>query len=177
MWMYKNNTFISYLIILVSLFILILVTKNQIFNLVEQLDQKEASLKEYEDTKVELVRINKLKTQWKDTSGEVDKYMIDLSENELIDYFYGYSDNIESSDEIKFKSISFTEWKENEIGFNESNISLTIMVANEMVLKNFISHLLSEDAKYKFFVDSFSFPNDWREWGYIINLPLKIFYR
>jgi hypothetical protein len=45
------------------------------------------------------------------------------------------------------------------------------------MMKVFLDYLVAEDAKYRFFIDSFFYPNDEREGSFNIQVPLKIFYR
>ncbi|MBT3729353.1 hypothetical protein HOF65_04360 [bacterium] len=59
----KNNKFVSYLIILVTLFILVLVTKDQVVNLQENLDLKETYANELSSKKVKLGELNTLKSE------------------------------------------------------------------------------------------------------------------
>ncbi|MFC1797999.1 hypothetical protein ACFLY2_02430, partial [Patescibacteria group bacterium] len=86
----KNNKFISYLIILATLFILILITKNQIITLQENLDLKESYNIELTENKSDLKKLNDRKNQLTSSSKDASKYNIDIKENEIIDYIYSY---------------------------------------------------------------------------------------
>jgi hypothetical protein len=61
--------------------------------------------------------------------------------------------------------------------FLESSINLNVEVSNEKIMKIFLDYLVSQDSKYRFFIDSFHYPFDGREWTFNVQLPLKIFYR
>jgi uncharacterized protein YpmS len=44
-------------------------------------------------------------------------------------------------------------------------------------MRAFLDHLISDDAKYKFFIDNYYYPFDGREGNFNMQLPLKVFYR
>ena len=188
----KDNKFISYLILLISLFVIVLFTKDQFNVMQEKLDSKNTYNKELKLKREKLDSINKIKNELNSNNGaekssefkEVEKYNISFSENELIDYFYGYIESLESIDskglkaqELVIKNINFSEWIKNELWFIESNINLNISVLDENAMLKFIDFLTDEESKYKIFIETFSYPNNKKEWWLDLVIPLKLFYR
>lgn len=174
----KDNKFVSYLIILLALFILILVTLNQYKVLQENLDNN-YNIKTKIDEKTEIINKNdEIRSKIKEDISYTEKYLVDIKENEIIDYIYSYIEKSDSPDSrINIKSIDITEWKKNELWFLESNIKLSLQVSNEKTLKRLLDFFTSKDSKYNFFITNFNYPNDWREWSFNVEIPLKIFYK
>jgi preprotein translocase subunit SecF len=95
MSVYKNNNkFVSYLIILITLFILVLVTKDKFGTLQEKLDLKETYTSTLEEKKKTLQQLNDKKMELDKSAQNIDKYMIEIKEDELIDYIYSYIEKI-----------------------------------------------------------------------------------
>jgi len=85
-----KNRFVSYLIILVSLFIIILVTKGQITQLQENNDLKETYNITLDSKKSRLNDLNKLKNNISSSELDTSKYNIEIKEDEIIDYIFSY---------------------------------------------------------------------------------------
>lgn len=188
----KNNSKIwSYFIILIALFIIVLVIKNQIFDIQANLDQKTEQTKKLKDLKDEVKKMGELKEKLeKDKDSEVNKYLENIKEDEIIDYIYREVENINLNqdgdrNQIKIKNISISKWEKNELWFLESNISLNLWVESENKLKKLLDFFNDKNSKYKFFISSFSMPkytNKIEDEAAIktemdITIPLKIFYK
>ena len=182
----KDNKFLSYLIILISLFIIVLFTKDQFNVIQENLDSKSSYGNELKLKREKLNSLNEIKNELyiKDSeekskkSKDVEKYSFPFSENEMIDYFYWYVESLDpTSNELKIKSITFSEWIKNEIWFKESNINLNVTVVDKNAMIKFLDFLIDDKSKYKFFINNFSYPNDQKEWWFNLSVPLKLFYR
>ena len=182
----KDNKFVSYLVILISLFILAIFTKDQFNVMQEKLDSKFNYEKEKELKRDKLNSLNKIKTELtlkqgeekSETFKEVEKYGISFSENELIDYFYWYVESLDPKvQELKIRDISFSEWIKNELWFKESNINLNIAVVDENAMIRFLDFLTNNESKYRFFIDNFSYPSNQEQLDFNVIVPLKLFYR
>ncbi len=178
MWSIKNNNkFVSYLIILFALFILFLVTFKQYEELQVNLDIKnEIEFKKLE--KAEIIEKNKIiETKLKNDENITKKFLVNVTEDEIIEYIYNYVEDYNTnSSKIYITEISLTEWVKNDLWFLESNINLSANVSNYETMKRFLDFFVSPNSKYNFFIDNFNFPNDWREWSFNINIPLKIYF-
>lgn len=176
-----NNKIYSYIIILLSLFILVLFTRNQISSLQVKLDEKEMKETELQSKRDELQKLNEIKLKVNSKDNWIDKYINKVKEDEIISYIYSKveEDNLKYSDWIStIRSISITEWKINEIWFYESLITLNIRVPTEDRMFKILDFFVKEDSKYKFFIESFSYPKKVEaESSYNITIPLKIFYK
>lgn len=181
----KNNQFLSYLVVLLSLFILVLFTKDQIMNMQTNLDQVEILNWEYSKVRATQEEFKKIEREVGQQDSVTKRYLISsdsekigFTEDEMLNYFYSYADKLQSwSGTLNVKSINISDVSENEMGFLESKINLNVEVSNEETMKIFLDYLVSKDAKYRFFIESFNYPFDGREWTFNVQLPLKIFYR
>ena len=174
----KDNKFISYLVILLSLFVLVLFTKTEVMNMQENFDAKDTVELELQAKTNELSELNEIEKKLKKDDSATKRYEVSITEDKLMNYFYGYIETIDSQvGSIGIKSISISEEKENELGFLETSVTLSLNVSNEAVLKQFLDFTVQESADYQFFIDSFFFPTDWREGGFSVNLPLKLYYK
>lgn len=173
----KNNTFISYWAILISLFILVLVTKTQIYNVQENLDRNETLQENRLEKRTEIQTLNNAKATLEKQWINVDKYLKQVDEAEIIDYLYSFVESVNESWNISaVKSIQFTQWKVNELGFLELNISLSLRLWSTEKLKTILKELTWKEAKYQFYVDNLSFPYGQDE-PFTVTIPLKIFYK
>jgi hypothetical protein len=60
--------------------------------------------------------LNQIKADIKSDSGEYSKYMVEIKEDELIDYIYTYVESTNSEDGIiNIKNINISEPKKNEL--------------------------------------------------------------
>jgi hypothetical protein len=96
----KNNKFISYLIILLSLFILVLVTKDEIIEFQQNSDENEVYNIKLEEKKSKLLELNNLKNRLSESSNNISKYNVIIKEDEIIDYIYTFVENISTNEEI-----------------------------------------------------------------------------
>lgn len=178
----NKGKFISYILIFISLFILIFFVKNYYSSLIENMDSLSSEKQEYTEKKQELTSLeeveNSLKTNsW--VSNEVSKYINDFKEDELLSYFYDWVRNLRTwSWYIIINSVTFDKWSVWEYWFKEWSIILNLFVSDENQLFSLLDYLTWDNAKYKFFIDSFSFPNDPTSTsGFQITIPLKVFYK
>ena len=178
----KNNKFVSYFIILIWLFILVLFSKDEFNIMQENIDTKDTYNEALKIKRDKIQSLNNIKNELKikkwEISKEVEKYSQIFTENELINYFYWYIETLDSKkNELTIKSINFSEWVKNELWFIESNINLNISVIDKNTMMNFLNFLTEDKSKYKFFINNFSYPNDGKEWWFSLAIPLKLFYR
>jgi len=86
----QKNKFISYILILLSLFIIILFTKDQIVMIQENNDLRDSYKIQLHDKKVKLNEINEKRNMLNNSSENIDKYDLNIKEDEIIDYLYSY---------------------------------------------------------------------------------------
>jgi len=179
-----NKKFISYLIILFSFFIIFLVTLNQYENLQVNRDIKNNLDNELSLKNKKLEANNEIKKLLKDNPKITDKFVVDFSEGEIIEYIFDYAQdynernqNNEVLSKIDINDISLTEWSINDFGFMQSNVNLSVDIYNYQSMLDLLDFFVSPDSKYNFFIDNFNFPNEVIElWSFNINIPLKIYY-
>ena len=174
----QNNKFISYLIILLSIFILILFTKNELLNIQENIDLKNTYMSDLDDKKSELVKINNTKKSLTNSSEDIEKYDVKIVENEIIDYIYSYIEETNIKNWVVLvKWLTISNPKDTEIWFKETNIDLKLVVPSEKKLKSIIDFLTWAKSKYNFFIKSFTYPYGKIEWNFSVNIPLKVLYK
>lgn len=189
-----NNNYkkiLSYVLVLASLFIIVLFTKDYVFDMQANLDIKNSKNQEIKEKREEFKKFTEIKNKLKkEENTEVSKYTITPTEDEIIDYIYSMVEdwNLWKSVPIShwlatIKSISMTKWKKNELWFLESDITLNLSVQKESRLKDILNFFVSDKSKYKFFIDSFSYEKPKitdvinNNASIDITIPLKIFYK
>ena len=176
----KNNKIYSYIIILISLFILVLFTKSQFEKIQVSLDEKNIEQSNLENARNKVQRLNDTEAKLAKESDIVAKYTTKFSEDELISYIYWEIEKQNMWWEnwiVSVRSLSIQEWLTNELWFNESNIILNLRVPSVERMKSTLDFFISEDSKYKFFIDSFNVPTSTPETWFNISIPLKVFYK
>lgn len=98
----NNNLFISHLIIIVAIFILAIFTRGYYYDLQEQSDIKSSVENDLTALKDDIKRLEDIKAQIETNSIEdLDKYLSDFREDDLVDYFYSYGDREDTGIEIE----------------------------------------------------------------------------
>jgi len=178
MQMNNQNKLLFYFLLLVSLFIFFSFSRGSYLSVLKNMDTLEAKNIEY----IEKEKLsNELDAISKDASNTKNlvKYTYEVKEDELIDYFYNYVDTSRSwSWYTIIDSINFEKWSKNEYAFTEWKINLMFTFSDEEQMAQMLDFITSENSKYKFFIDSFSFPNDPNIVGsFQVNIPIRMFYK
>jgi uncharacterized protein YpmS len=174
----KNNKFLTYLVVLITLFILVLFTSKQFSQMQVNSDMIYQKQQEITEARQAQEKLQQIKNDVSQSGASVERYMNDFSENEILDYLYMYQETVNTeSTKMVINAIQLTESEENEFGFYQKSVIIDAIVADSETMKAFLSYLVAEDAKYRFFVEDFYYPNDGREGSFNISVPLKIFYR
>lgn len=176
--MNSKNKFLSLLLILLGLIVFVVFTKNQFYNLQSNLDLRNLVNTEYKQKTDELTKLQELKKSL--TAGEnkdVEKYIMEFNEDELINYFYSYAQDVSLWDgKLVIRSLNMDKGTINEYGFNEGTISLEVRVADEGTLLKMLDFLTGKDSKYSFFIDNFTYTSS-PTWSFTATIPLKVFYK
>ena len=177
--MLKNNKVISYIFVLIWIFILFFIALKQYDKMQENFDNKRNAqilLEEKEKKLVELNEIKKIIKSW-DFENNISKYILELNENDLLEYFYNYAYSTKLKwSRISIKNISIWEWVKNQIWFLQSDINLNIRVESKDALIKYLDYIFDKESKYVFYIDTLNFPNDGKEWSFDVKVPLKMYY-
>jgi predicted Holliday junction resolvase-like endonuclease len=112
----KNNKFMSYLIIVATFFIVVLFTKNEIVKIQENIDLRDTYTIELESKKTQLEEINKKRAMLNNSSENIDKYIVEIKEDEIIDYLYSYIEETNKRNGVSIiKSISISDPHDTEL--------------------------------------------------------------
>lgn len=168
--------FLSYILIILSLFAFFFFTSSNLSVITELKESNEVLTWEIKDLEEEHKTLNKIKAEIEsgEISFNVEKYINSLDENEILDYFYSYAAIADNG--VKIRNISILKWDTGKTGFSEGTINLNVRVANEEKLLTLIDSLISEEAKYKFFIENLSYPIGFED-ETTLNIPLIIFYK
>lgn len=168
---------LTYLFLLLTIFVLFIFTKNVYYKIKENssmvstfketLAQKQ---KEYDDLSKIKIDID----SWKSGIEWLEKFLINFSEDELTKYFYDYANT--NNSKLRINSIWLTEWKLNEYGFKEGNIDLSVTFATEQDMIDMLNFLLNSD-KYNFYIHNFEYPFGKIQWNFTVSIPLKVLYK
>ncbi len=177
-----KNSFLSYIIILLALFILVFFTKNIFWTLQQSLDLKDEKNAKVQSNEAELSRLNNIKKDFSDNTSdatvEISKFTKAFDDQAIINHVYDYVEKInENGTAIALKSVNFSKGKVGDLWFNEVNVNVTARFGSEQTLMNMISYFIDPDANYTFFIDSLSYPAIWKSTSFQTSIPLKLFYK
>jgi len=175
-----HNNFSSLLIALFCLFILIFFTKDLALGLYENYQEKQELQVQVDQSRQEWEDFSALEKQLEagESDSELKKYARDFSQADFLEFLYSYIENSPSvGTSTLIKSVTFSEPEQNEIGFMQVNVDVSVRMPSLAVMWDMLEYLVGDEAKYKIFITNFSFPNDDKGWNFVVNLPLKIFYK
>ncbi len=173
----SKNTFLTYFFLLLSIFVVIVFTKNFYFQVLDTTKQKEILSQTLQEKSKELEKLSKIKTDidaWKVENIDFNKFLINFSEDQLTKYFYDYANT--NVWKVKIESISLSEGKLNEYGFKESDISLSVSFMQESEMIKMLNFLLNSD-KYNLYIHNFSYPLWKTNEPFNVTIPLKVLYK
>lgn len=179
---YHKNNFISYLFILLSLFIVIFFSKDLVANLYSAQQQKTQLLSQQQESRQQWEKFSALKQELESGQAQnnidLQKYNNDFTQHEFVDFLYGYIESSNSAGSLaSIKSLRFSEAKNNEIGFHQVDINISLRVSSLATLAQMLDYFISDTHQYKIFIPEFSYPNDGKQEPFIVQVPLQIFYK
>lgn len=179
---YHKNNFISYLFILLSLFVLIFFSKDIVTDLYSAQQQKAQLSLEQQESRQQWEKFSNLKQELESGQAQnnvdLQKYNQDFSQHEFIGFLYGYIESSNSAGSLaSIKSLSFSEAKNNEIGFHQVDINISLRVSSLATLAQMLDYFVSDGHQYKIFIPKFSYPNDGKQEPFVVQIPLQIFYK
>lgn len=205
----KNNKFLNYFLILLSLILLVFFAKPKYAILQESLDTKQTLSSSLDNLNKKHLELNLLKNDIllynQSKLDEIDKkikssswvserlkferivnikkYINPVNEDEMLKYIYSYFENQNSLNQSAYStksiitSFNLSKPKINEFWFRESSLNLSLYVANEDDLIKFMNFLSWNNSKYKFFFNSLSYPIEKPDESFVLNFPLRVFYK
>ena len=177
--MHNDKRMTTYLLILLSLFILMFFTRGVYAELQVLLSEREKNEADYMKLEMQKNKLSTIQKEMKDansdTRQEIERYIADFREDDLLRYFYGYADW--SQGKFVIQSMKLSKKAENQYGFKEWTVALSAAAKDHEAIMDFLDSILSEDAPYRFFIERFSIPEE-VEWRTVpVSIPLKVFYK
>jgi alpha-galactosidase/6-phospho-beta-glucosidase family protein len=182
----SNKNVLVYFILLLWLFVLLFFTqeyfnayqinKTELWELKEEDDKLSSQIKSLENDKKNLSQKSGKwpKIHWENVTKQMlDKYIVNFTENNFIEYFYSIWEN------FKIEKLSLDKWTLDKNGFMKWKIELWVAFETEEEMKEFLTKLISDDSKYRFYIDKFTFPigKMWSWENTKINISLIIYYK
>lgn len=179
--MFMNNNskykFLTYLFLLLSIFVIFLFSKNIYMQMTQNIKQKDALVQQLQEKNEQYQKVSKIKSDI--DSGQIkdidfDKFLSNFSEDELIEYFYAYANN--NPTKIQIQSIWLSDWVYNEFWFKEAKVDINAVFSTEKDMLDMITFLQNSE-KYNLFIHEFTYPFWNAATPFSVNIPLKVLYK
>lgn len=169
-----NTKLLSSLILIIAIFGVIY-AKDVYYNAQVNKGDIEKTKKDIEDSQAILDNLKTIETKLKDKkeADKVKQYAKDFTDKWILEYIYKTAEKLK---DMEIKSINMTKWKKNEYGFDEWQVTINADFKNEEALLKLIDEVISEDAEYRFFLGSLSYPIGITK-SFSTSVPLKIYYK
>lgn len=176
----SQKVFLSYIMVILWLFIITLWLLPSYQTLISQLDQKTLKDSELQALNVRSQELQDIysKIQSGDNlnSEIISLYSKEFHEYKIFEYIHEYARNV-SWNTILIRDITFSSPSESDIWFQKTDISLSVVVPNEDALMSLLDYLISEDNEYVFFIPSFNYALGEISWNFIAQIPLTLYHR
>lgn len=176
----NNNAkykFLTYLFLLLTVFVVFLFSKNIYTQITENTKQKEALNVQLQEKNTQYQEISKIKSDidaGQITDINFDKFLSPFSEDELLNYFYAYANNNPSK--VQIQTLSLSEGAYNEFWFMEAKIDLWVTFSSEKDMLDMIT-FLQNSQKYNLFIHEFNYSLGENISPISVNIPLKVLYK
>lgn len=169
----KKNIY-TVIIVLLSLLILLFVTKDFYDSNLEKNASLETLNKQSEDLKTELDSLNKIKIELSSSvkmQKIMNQYGWDFREDQIINNIFN------NNKWINIASISMDKGEKLPNWLTLANVSLSVQSSSMADLNNYYSYLTSEDSKMRFIIKNTNFPYDIKNNSSIpVSLSLWMYY-
>ncbi len=176
----NNNSkykFLSYLFLLLTVFVIFLFTKSIYWEIVQNNKQRQSLTESLQQKQTEYDKIAKIKSDidtWNVEALDFDKYLINFSEDEIVDYFYSYT---KTHPQVSIESLGISEETPNEFWFREATIDLNLTFSSEQDMMSFMTNHILNSPKYNLYIHQFNYPFWNINWPFAVNIPVKILYK
>lgn len=168
----------NYLLLLGTILMLFVFTKDFYFEYVETKAQSQTLQQTITQKNEEYDKLTKIKSEInspKNKDLNLKKFLIKFSEDELLDYFYSYSND--NFAKVKIDSLNFSQGNLNEFGLTQGQIDLVATFTSEADMMEMIDVLLKSE-KYNLYIHDFSYQFGSDFTGPIkVSIPLKVLYK
>lgn len=180
--MKANNTFVSYIFILLGLFVLLIFARSAFSELQIQQDARESTKAELEKSSQKLESLNavqkELSASGSDVASEIQGMSEKFVEADIVSYLHDYAKDVNTgSERIIFQSITFSEPSQSDFGFDKVTVTADVLVSNESTLFSFLDYLVDKEAQYRFYLPSFSYPFNEQSGNLQVSIPLDLYFK
>lgn len=177
----SKNLFLANLIIIVSLFILLFVTKDLYSNYQITKDNSRTLAKELIETNNELEKFQNIQSTIVEEDKEIlQRYNVEYTDSDVLYFIHSLAENEVTW--ITVDNVKLTSGIENKHGFMEWTVNIWVNYESDDELLEFISKLTNSND-YVVFIDEISFPFSHNLWENVevktnkVSIPLTIYYK
>lgn len=170
--------FLTYLFLLLSVFVLFLFSKNIYSEILQNNKEKQVLLQKIEEKNQEYASVAKIKSDidaGNIENADFEKFLSDFSEDEVVEYFYAHANTNKTKWSIE--SLSLSEGSFNEFGIKEARIDINAVFATEKDLMDVISALILNSPKYNLYIHQLNYPMGSVSGPISVSLPIKLLYK
>lgn len=168
------NIFLSNALLVVSLILLVTLTKNTYYSLQNNLEEQNRLTVEQLSTENKLKKYKEIKaTLEKEENSEVSKYNISFNEGDFIKYFHDIS--VKEGSGIRITNTFLDEGTVWANGLKKARVSMKLRANNIDSLMNFIEKINSSE-KYKMMTLSLNLPKKAISGAFEVELPVNVIY-
>lgn len=167
-------TILTYLFLIFTIIIVFFVSMNLYDNYNQITYNKDTLEQTLKDKKQQFANLSDIKIKLeKWDQKEMEKFLINFSEDEFTSYFYDYAKNNELNTVIN--SINLVEWQKNDFWFKEWTINLNVSFTWDEPMRKMLDYILNSN-KYNFYIHSFDYTL-WQTWPRNVSIPIKVLYK
>ena len=176
----SQKVFVSYLLIVLWLFIITMMVVPFYQNLLIEVESRSIKNIELQRQEARLQELQDIRNAMQNPDNEIvdmaTLFSKEFVEYEVFEYLHNYVRSIPWN-RILIRDITFSWPSGSDIWFQRTQVQLSVIVANEEVLFNFMNYLTSADNDYRFFIPSFNYALGEVDWNFVAQLPLTLYHR
>lgn len=135
-----------------------------------------------EESEDELWELNILKNELSASGSEAKKAITPFSssvdDTKIMEYLFDYAWEINAqSDRVVYRNINIERGEVTDIGLKKATVRVSAIFAWESTLFNFLSTMTQDNAQYKFYIPSFTYPMNEKSWNIQVDIPLTLYYK
>lgn len=169
------NILISNALLVVSLILLVTLTKNSYYSLQDNLEERNMVTIEQTNLEEKIKKYREIKKVLEsEEENETEKYDINFNEWEFINYFYSIS--VKEGSWIRILNMFLDKGSISSDGFKKARVSMRVKANSVDKVMNFISQINSS-KDYKLLTTSLNVPEDSQKGAFELEIPVTVIYK